>query len=44
MHSLHEFLSFTKGTEYLLAIVAMALFPIFWELLDWKKKRKLGQK
>jgi hypothetical protein len=44
MHSLQEFLSLTKGQEYLLAIAAMALFPIFWGFLDWKKKRKLEKK
>lgn len=44
MHSLQEFLSVTKGNEYLIAIAAMALFPIFWGFLDWKKKKKTGQK
>ena len=32
MHTLHDFMTLTKGQEYLIAIGAMALFGIFWYL------------
>ncbi|EQB63195.1 MAG: Hmc operon protein 4 [candidate division Zixibacteria bacterium RBG-1] len=39
MHSLQDFLTLTKGQEYLLAIAAMVLFTIFWLFLDRKRKK-----
>lgn len=40
MYVLHDFMTLTKGQEYLLALGAMALFTIFWMLLDRDKKHK----
>lgn len=40
MHVLHDFMTMTKGQEYLMAIGAMALFTIFWLLLDRNRKDK----
>ncbi len=39
MHTLWDFLTLTKGQEYLLAIAAMALFTTFWMVLNRKKKK-----
>ena len=39
MHVLHDFMTLTKGQEYLLAITAMALFTVFWMILDRKKEK-----
>lgn len=39
MHTLQDFITLTKGQEYLLAIAAMALFTCFWILLNRKKKK-----
>jgi hypothetical protein len=30
----------TKGQEYLIAIVAMALFPVFWWLMNRKRRQR----
>lgn len=38
MHTLHEFFIATKGTEYLIAITFLVVFPIFWFFLNQKKK------
>ncbi len=38
MHTLHEFVAATKGTEYLIAITFLIVFPIFWIFLTQKKK------
>lgn len=38
MHTLHEFLVATKGTEYLIAITFLIVFPVFWTFLTQKKK------
>ncbi len=38
-HVLHEFMTVTKGQEYLLAIGAMVLFTVFWLFLDRDKKK-----
>jgi hypothetical protein len=38
MHTLHEFFVATKGTEYLIAITFLIVFPIFWIFLSGKKK------
>jgi hypothetical protein len=40
MHTLHEFFTFTKGIEYLIAVTFLIIFPVFWVLLNKKKKRK----
>ena len=40
MHVLHDFMTLTKGQEYLIAIGAMALFTVFWMVLDRQKERK----
>jgi hypothetical protein len=40
MHVLHDFMMMTKSQEYLLAIGAMALFTIFWLVLDRDKRRQ----
>lgn len=38
MHTLHEFYIATKGTEYLIAITFLLIFPVFWMFLGKKKK------
>jgi len=38
MNTLHDFMMLTKGSEYLMAVMAMALFIIFWLALDRKAK------
>lgn len=38
--TLQDFLTITKGQEYLVAIGAMVLFTIFWLFLDRKSKKK----
>ncbi len=40
MYVLHDFMTLTKGQEYLLAIGAMALFTVFWLLLNRDGKNK----
>ena len=39
MHVLHNFMTLTKGYEYLMAIGAMVLFTVFWMVLDRKKEK-----
>ncbi len=38
MHTLSEFYAITKGTEYLIAITFLIVFPMFWAFLTKKKK------
>jgi len=38
--TLQEFLTFTKGQEYLIAIGAIVLFSFFWFLLDRKQQKQ----
>ena len=40
MNTLHDFMMFTKGQEYLIAVGAMALFLVFWLFLDRKDSRR----
>jgi len=40
MHTLHEFFTITKGTEYLIAITFLVIFPAFWVFLTKKKKEQ----
>ena len=40
MHVLHNFMTLTKGHEYLIAVVAMTIFTIFWMVLDREKGKK----
>lgn len=40
MNTLHEFYIATKGTEYLIAITFLLIFPMFWMFLSKKKKTK----
>jgi len=40
MHTLHDFMMFTKGNEYLIAIGAMALFGLFWFILGRGSRNK----
>lgn len=40
MHVLHDFMTLTKGQEYLIAIGAMALFTVFWLILDRNEKKR----
>ena len=35
--TLQEFISHTKGIEYLIAILFLLLFPIFWKVLNQEK-------
>ncbi len=35
--TLQEFISRTKGIEYILAVLFMLVFPAFWKLLNNKK-------
>ena len=44
MQTLHEFFVMTKGTEYLIAITFLVLFPAFWVFLTKKKKAKQDTK
>jgi hypothetical protein len=37
---LHDFMTLTKGQEYLLAVGAMVVFTIFWMILDRSKRKK----
>lgn len=37
--TLQEFLTLTKGQEYLIAVGAMVLFTLFWLLLDHQKTK-----
>lgn len=39
MNTLHDFMILTKGHEYLIAIGSMALFTVFWLILDRDKSR-----
>jgi len=41
MHTLHEFFVLTKGTEYLIAVTFLIIFPVFWIFLS--KKKKVGK-
>jgi len=38
MHTLLEFYLLTKGTEYLIAVGFLFIFPAFWIFLSKKKK------
>jgi|SaaInl4_150m_RNA_FD_contig_21_816953_length_225_multi_2_in_0_out_0_1 hypothetical protein len=38
MHTLSEFFAMTKGSEYLIAITFLIIFPLFWAFLTKKKK------
>ena len=40
MNTLLEFLEFTKGTSYLVAIVFLLAFIVFWQLMHFKGKGK----
>ena len=40
IYTLQDFLTMTKGQEYLIAIGAMILFTMFWLYLDSRPKRK----
>lgn len=42
MYTLQDFLTMTKGQEYLMAIGAMVLFTLFWLLLSGKASKKQG--
>jgi hypothetical protein len=35
--TLQEFISHTKGIEYIIAILFLLVFPVFWKLLNNKK-------
>ncbi len=38
MFTLSEFFAITKGTEYLIAITFLIIFPMFWAFLTKNKK------
>lgn len=40
IHTLQDFLTLTKGQEYLIAIGAAILFTVFWMVLDRKPRRR----
>jgi hypothetical protein len=40
MHVLHDFMTLTKGQEYLIAVAAMTIFTVFWMVLDRGKSKK----
>lgn len=42
--TLQDFLTLTKGQEYLMAIGAIALFTIFFMLIDRGKKKTSSKK
>ena len=33
MHTLQEFIRFTKGWEYIIAIIGIIVFLVFWQVL-----------
>lgn len=35
--TLQEFISHTKGIEYIIAILFILIFPLFWKLLNRRK-------
>ena len=37
MHTLLEFLSITKGTEYIIAVIFLLIFIAFWKLFKTNK-------
>ena len=39
IHTLQDFLTMTKGQEYLMAVGAMIVFTLFWLVLDRKPRR-----
>jgi len=40
MHTLLEFLSLTKGTEYIIAVIFLLIFIAFWKLFNTKSTSK----
>ncbi len=38
METLHEFYVLTKGTEYLIAVAFLLLFPLFWRWINTPAK------
>ena len=40
MHTLQDFLTMTKGQEYLVALGSMVLFAVFWLIFEYKEKKK----
>lgn len=41
MNSLLEFITFTKGIEYLIAIAFLIAFIVFWQLVYGRGKRRV---
>ncbi len=44
MYTLQEFIRFTKGWEYIIAIVAVFAFVGFWRLVSGTSSPKKGRK
>lgn len=40
MHTLQDFLTMTKGQEYLIAVGGMILFAVFWSILSSKPSKR----
>jgi hypothetical protein len=40
IHTLQDFLTLTKGQEYLVAVGAAIVFALFWMVLDRKPRRQ----
>lgn len=40
MYTLQDFLTLTKGQEYLIAVGAMVLFAVFWSILSSKPQKR----
>ena len=40
MYTLQDFLTMTKGQEYLIAVGAMIFFAVFWSLLSSKPRKR----
>lgn len=37
-NTLQEFINLTKGIEYIIAVLFLVCFPVFWRLLNKRKK------
>ena len=43
-YTLQDFLTLTKGQEYLIAIASIGVFTLFWVILERSSKKKKQKK